>query len=203
MVAIELVAFGGGVVFGLANLLGYVASALGRTEYWPLGERDLWYYVHWSISMGLNVCLLAVAYLDWNSLGLTQPRTLAVGAVLFVPSYAAALWAGSDLGSDETMGLEGELQTGGWYRYSRNPQYVWYLVATVGVALLSASWMATVLCALYATWWLVMPFAEEPWLREQYGEAYEQYADRVPRFVGSETVRALWHGVTDRAVREV
>lgn len=203
MVAVEQLAFGGGIVLGLANLLGYVASALGVSDYWPLGERDLWYYVHWSISMGLNVCLLAVAYLDWNSLGLPQPLTLVVGAVIFVPTFVAAFWAGNDLGTEETMGLEGDLQTDGWYRYSRNPQYVWYLLATVGVALLSASWMATILCVLYATWWLVMPFAEEPWLREQYGDAYEQYADRVPRFVGRETARTLWRASVDRSTPEV
>ncbi len=62
--------------------------------------------------------------------------------------------------------------------------------------------MATVLCALYATWWLVMPFAEEPWLREQYGEAYEQYAARVPRFVGRGTIRALRHTITGNTASE-
>ncbi len=105
MVAVDLIAFGGGIVFGLANLVGYVTSAVGWADYWPLGERGLWYYVHWTISMGLNVCLLAVAFLDWNSLDLSQPGTLVVGALIFVPTYAAALWAGTDLGTDETMGV--------------------------------------------------------------------------------------------------
>lgn len=191
MTAPETIAFGLDVAFGTANLIGYVASALGWSDYWPLGERGPRYYLHWSISMGLNVCLVVVAYLDWNSLGLSRPATLAAGIALFVPAYVAALWGGSDLGTGETMGLEGDLRTGGWYRYSRNPQYVCYLVATVGVVLLTASWMVAVLCGFYASWWLVMPFAEEPWLREQYGEAYERYAERVPRFVGAETVRVL------------
>ena len=29
------------------------------------------------------------------------------------------------------------------------------------------------------------PFAEEPWLRERFGEAYRDYAARVPRFLGA------------------
>jgi protein-S-isoprenylcysteine O-methyltransferase Ste14 len=202
MVALELIAFGGGIALGLVQLFGYVASAQGWSDYWPLGDQDLWYYVHWSISMGFTVCLFAVAFLDWNSLGLSQPLSLLLGGLVFVPSYVAAMWAGSDLGSDETMGLTGDLQTGGWYQYSRNPQYTWYLVATAGFALLAASWMATILCVLYAGWWLVMPFAEEPWLREQYGEAYERYADRVPRFLGRATIAALWYESTERTHSE-
>jgi protein-S-isoprenylcysteine O-methyltransferase Ste14 len=180
-----------GVALGIANLAGYLASALGWSTYWPLGDRDRWYYVHWSISVGLNGCLVIVTVLDWGSIPLPRPHTTVIGAVLFVPFWLAGIWAGNDLGSDETMGLRGELRTDGWYRYSRNPQYTCYLVATVGFVLLASSWQVTVLCGLLASWWFVMPFAEEPWLREQYGEAYDRYCDRVPRFLGRRTISGL------------
>ncbi|SEW12196.1 methyltransferase family protein [Natrinema salifodinae] len=189
--AATLAAFAAGVGLGLTNLAGIVASALGLVDYWPPGERDWQYYTHWSISHGLNVVVLALTSLDWNGLGLPRGPSLVAGAALFVAGYAVAIAAGLDLGVEETKGLAGELRTGGWYRYSRNPQYVGYVAATIGFALVANSALVAVVCAIYLAWWLALPFAEEPWLRERYGDDYERYADRVPRFLGRRTVRAL------------
>ncbi|AHF98698.1 hypothetical protein HALLA_07375 [Halostagnicola larsenii XH-48] len=184
-------AFAVGLGLAVANLAGILASALGVADYWPPGDRDWRYYAHWGLSHALNVVVLVVVYLDWNSLGLARAPSLAAGATLFVGGYAIAIASGLDLGVEETKGLEGELRTGGWYRYSRNPQYVGYIAATVGFALLANSTLVTPICAVYLGWWLALPFAEEPWLYEQYGDSYADYADRVPRFVGVRTVRAL------------
>ncbi|WP_226376042.1 phosphatidylethanolamine N-methyltransferase family protein [Natrinema sp. YPL30] len=184
-------AFVAGLVLVLANLTGIVASALGIAEYWPPGERGWQFYAHWGISQLLNAILFALAYLDWNSLGLPRVTAFVAGATLFGGGFAVALAAGYDLGVEETKGLSGELRTGGWYRYSRNPQYVGYIAATVGFAVLANSTLVAVVCALFLGWWLALPFAEEPWLRERYGEEYERYAERVPRFVGLRTVRAI------------
>ncbi|WP_312912157.1 methyltransferase family protein [Natronosalvus caseinilyticus] len=180
------------------NFIGVLATIAGRTDYWPPGERDRRFYAQWTLAQTFSVCLLVVAVLDWNGLGLPRTPTLVAGLVLFVPGFAAALAAGRDLGSEETVGLTGELRTGGWYRYSRNPQYVAYLVATVGFALLANSAFVAALCGLYACWWLLLPLAEEPWLREQYGEAYERYAEVTPRFVGLRTLRRLSDERTER-----
>jgi len=181
------------VLGGLAkgtNLVGTVTSALGWTDFYPFGERNWQFYLHWGLEPVHNVALLYVAYAGWNSLG--APLGLqAVAAVVFLPTFAGALVAGSDLGTEETSGLEGELRTGGWYRYSRNPQYVCYIAATVAFAVLAATPLAIALCGVALATWFALPFAEEPWLREQYGEAYERYAERVPRFLGVASVRAL------------
>ncbi|ELZ31106.1 hypothetical protein C474_09734 [Halogeometricum pallidum JCM 14848] len=183
--------FAVGAVAGVGNLVGIVASALGWADYWPPGDRSWEYYAHWTLSQVVNLSLAGVAYLDWNALGLPQPAAVVGGGVLFAVWYGAALAAGLDLGVEETKGLTGDLRTDGWYRYSRNPQYVCYIVATVGFAVMAGSTLAAGLCAVYLAWWLVLPFAEEPWLREQYGEAYERYAERVPRFVGPRSLSAL------------
>ena len=189
--SLTAVVFAVALVLVVANLTGIVASAVGIADYWPPGERDVGFYVHWGISQVLNVVLAALAYLDWNSLGLPRTPTLVAGATLFVVGFAVALAAGYDLGVEETKGLSGELRTGGWYRYSRNPQYVGYIAATIGFALLANSTLTAIVCVIFFGWWLALPFAEEPWLREEYGEAYARYAERVPRFVGVRTVRAL------------
>jgi len=83
------------------------------------------------------------------------------------------------------------LRTGGWYRYSRNPQYVGYILATVAFPVWTGAPLTVPLCGLYLVWWLSFPLAEEPWLHEQYGRAYEGYAEDVPRFVGRQTIAAL------------
>ncbi len=173
------------------NVAGVVASAVGAADYWPPGERDCRFYAQWALSQTFTVCLLLVAIADWNELGVPRGPSLVVGLALFVPGFAVAIAAGLDLGGEETVGLTGELRTDGWYRYSRNPQYVGYIIASVGFALLANSALVAVLCTVYVGWWLLLPLAEEPWLREQYGEEYERYAERVPRFAGVETVRAL------------
>ncbi len=36
----------------------------------------------------------------------------------------------------------------------------------------------------------LVPFIEEPWLRDRYGSAFDEYAAQVPRFVGPATFRA-------------
>ncbi|WP_435358896.1 methyltransferase family protein [Haloarchaeobius sp. DFWS5] len=180
-----------GLVAIVVNGVGVLVTMFTDHRYWPPGERDWRFYLHWTLSQTFTVALPVVTYLDWNTLGLPRPATLYVGLGVFVPFYAAAVAAGFDLGMDETKGLTGDLRTGGWYRFSRNPQYVCYAVATVGFALFANSVFATVLCACYFAWWLVLPFAEEPWLREEYGEAYDRYAARVPRFVGLRSLRAL------------
>ncbi|WP_306052742.1 methyltransferase family protein [Natronococcus wangiae] len=189
--SLSTVAFAVGTGALLTNFAGALASAFGVADYWPPGEQDWRFYAQWTLSQVFTASLLVVALVDWNGLGLPRTPSLLVGSALFVPGFAVAIASGFDLGAEETAGLTGELRTGGWYRYSRNPQYVGYVVASVGFVLLANSALVAVLCAIYVGWWLTLPFAEEPWLREQYGEAYERYVERAPRFVGLRTVKAV------------
>lgn len=55
----------------------------------------------------------------------------------------------------------------------------------VGGGAIAASWLVAALAAVGFAWFLLAPRAEEPWLREQYGEEYVKSAESVPRFVGS------------------
>lgn len=186
------VLFATGVVAGVALVLWVVVSAVRpERRLWPPGERDWRFYCHWGLDVVYNLSLLGVAYLDWGSLWFPRPASLVVGVLLFVGGGALGVVAGRDLGERETLGLDGDLRTGGFYRYSRNPQYVGYAVATVGAMLAADSWLVLALGTVRLVHWLALPFAEEPWLRERHGAAYEAYREAVPRFVGVETVRRL------------
>jgi protein-S-isoprenylcysteine O-methyltransferase Ste14 len=63
------------------------------------------------------------------------------------------------------------------------------LVGLVGIALLADSLFVAALAALHVAWVLLLPFAEERWLREQFGDEYDEYVEQVPRFVGWRTLR--------------
>lgn len=190
-------AFAVGAVAGLAHLTGIVVSVVTDHRYWPPGERDWRFYATWTLSNVLNGAILATAALDWGSLGVPLAARVA-GAVLFVGGYAVAIQGGRDLGFEQTLGLEGDLRADGLYRYSRHPQYVGYVVATGGAVLAFASAWTTPLLGIYAVWWLVLPLAEEPWLVEQFGEDYERYRERVPRFVGLRSLDPLPAGEAER-----
>lgn len=192
--------FAVGLAAALANSAGILASAFGGSDYYPAGDRDWTYYSFWGLSHVLNGAILGLSVLQWNAVGFPLWVSGAAFA-LFVAGFAVAVLAGLDLGVAETQGLPGELRTDGWYRFSRNPQYVGYIVATVTFPVWTGAPLAAVLCSVYLCWWLCFPLAEEPWLREQYGADYERYAERVPRFVGRHTVRALLERAGDRPDR--
>ena len=183
--------FGLGLTVGAANTVGILASTFGRSSYYPLGERDWRFYVFWGCSHLLNLSLVALGYLQWQTLDLPAVA-LPAGLLVFVVGLTIVIAASLDLGIEETQGMTGSLQTDGLYRYSRNPQYVGYLLATVAFPVWTGATLTIPLAGIYCLWWLVFPHAEEPWLRTEYGDAYERYAERVPRFVGRQTLVALF-----------
>lgn len=160
-------------------------------QLWPPGEKTRAYYLHWTLVWLFNGSLVTVAVLDWNAWLLPRPETFFGGAVLALVGTAIFLQSAGVMRSAEMTGVTGELYTEGPYAYSRNPQYVGMIVGIVGFALLVNSAWVAVLTVAHAGWVLLLPRAEEPHLRREYGGAYEQYAGTVPRFVGLHTARTL------------
>ena len=71
----------------------------------------------------------------------------------------------------------------GPYRFTRNPQYVADIGMLAGFAILTNSTYAWITCLLGIVWFVLAPFTEEPWLRDQFGVEYDSYIKRVPRFL--------------------
>ena len=44
--------------------------------------------------------------------------------------------------------------------------------------------LAAMLLLMWALFYLLAPFLEEPWLEQEYGSEYLAYKKRVPRFLG-------------------
>ena len=77
-----------------------------------------------------------------------------------------------------------ELVVRGLYRFVRNPMYVGVALVLFGGAVLFQSGMLFVYAALVLLGFhLFVVYYEEPTLRRKFGESYEQYCRRVPRWV--------------------
>ena len=81
----------------------------------------------------------------------------------------------------------GSVNTGGMYRYSRNPMYIGGFFFIFGLNLMgwSISIMNIVFVILSVFWmagihWSVL--LEESFLEDKYGETYQEYKQKVPRY---------------------
>jgi len=75
--------------------------------------------------------------------------------------------------------------TTGVYSISRNPQYFSGFLVYLGISISGLSWVF-ILCAVA---WIIsfhigVVQSEEPSLIEKYGDAYREYMDRTPRWIG-------------------
>lgn len=174
-----------------AALLWLIGSALWsifvpKRRTWPPVKREGFVYrVNSLLGPAVSLGLPLVSILGWNSLELAPWLRFGVGGVLIGPGAYLALGGALRLGIDRSTGHEGELLESGPYRFSRNPQYVGSILSFLGLALFCNSAPGLATTALSSVWFLLLPFAEEPWLREKLGAPYEAYAARVPRYLPS------------------
>jgi protein-S-isoprenylcysteine O-methyltransferase Ste14 len=180
-------AFGAGLL-SAAGVYGIVlGTLLTDHDWWPPGDRTPAYYCHWTLVGLFDVALLGTAVLDFGAWGLPAPAS-SVGLLAAILGTAIFVWGARTMQSAETMGVTGDLYTDGPYAYTRNPQYVGMIVGVTGFALAVDSALVAGLAAAHAGWVLLLPRAEEPHLRAEFGDAYDRYAACVPRFVGIRTL---------------
>jgi protein-S-isoprenylcysteine O-methyltransferase Ste14 len=82
-----------------------------------------------------------------------------------------------------TSGLRDGFVARGPYLFTRNPQYLGDILMFTGVSIAANSEIVLVTHAFTSLVFLLAPMAEEPWLKEQYGETYTSYRRDVPRFL--------------------
>ena len=110
-----------------------------------------------------------------------------IGAVVSVLGISFAIWArvylGSNWSSSVTIKRDHELITSGPYGLVRHPIYTGLLTGFLGTAIAIAQVRSLVAFAFFfAMLWFKLRL-EERWMRLQFGEVYEQYAQRVPALV--------------------
>ncbi len=124
-----------------------------------------------------------VSLLDWNSFVLPHWSRFVVGSVLVVLGLGLVVWGIRTISLQASLGLKGQLVMQGPYRFSRNPQYVGTFAYLLGLPLITNSLLSWIVCLLGILCFCLAVFTEEPWLREQYGADYDDYCQRVRRFI--------------------
>ena len=74
--------------------------------------------------------------------------------------------------------------TRGMYRYSRHPLYLASLFIYLSVGIASASWVFLVVFVVQLVSISIAAVGEERFCLETYGEAYREYMNRTPRWLG-------------------
>ena len=74
--------------------------------------------------------------------------------------------------------------TTGIYRYSRHPMYLTGSLIFVGAGIASASWVFLLLSVVYISMLPLFVAAEENFCLEHYADAYREYMNRTPRWIG-------------------
>ena len=83
-----------------------------------------------------------------------------------------------------TTPIDNEPLTKGLYRYSRHPMYITQFLMFIGVGIASASWIFLLFSIVYTALSVIGAIPEERFCLEKYGEAYREYVDKTPRWVG-------------------
>jgi len=89
------------------------------------------------------------------------------------------------MASFATTPLDREVIAKGPFRYSRHPMYLSSSLAYVGVGIACASWLFLLLTIAYAVLSLISAIPEERFLLKKYGNAYREYMNRTPRYIGT------------------
>ncbi len=184
-------AFYSGIIFDAAAVLLIVLNALllatvtsSSFKLWPTPSTTSWqHYTFWPLfrwGLGLTI-LYAIMTVHWPAPD--ETLRFATGLALGLAGFGFTVYGYFDLGIENTYGADEGLVTNGLYRYSRNPQYVASILGFFGAALGNGGAPAIFLCALAILVYIIMPYTEEPWLQQAYGDVYLDYKRRTPRFL--------------------
>ena len=175
-----------GLLIAAATLGALVWSiACPARRIWPPKAYSVWTPILvWVPTFALFGTLIALGVIGWGQMELPVWMRYGLGIPIIVLSNIVVWSAVREFGIAQTGGAEGTLKTDGLYRYSRNPQYVADALMVFGWLLLSSSTEALLVGATAIFVLLLAPFAEESWMKERYGAAYEAYMKATPRFFG-------------------
>jgi len=74
--------------------------------------------------------------------------------------------------------------TKGLYRYSRHPMYLIFFLTFIGVSIASASWLFLLFSILVIVLMPPLVIPEEQDCIKKYGDAYREYMNKTPRWIG-------------------
>lgn len=154
-------------------------------KFWPPPKDQLWKKRLFRVLfrfMFYGLVIGSFVYLWQNGLeGLLFVNSLAI--FLIIIGFSIALMATGVLGWGNAFGSKDGLRTSGIFAYSRNPIYVatWFWLVGWGLIVPEPIIRASLLC--WALLYLIAVFLEERWLLREYGAAFQEYCQKVRRFI--------------------
>jgi len=132
--------------------------------------------------------LLSLALPIGPGLGSANQLAVIVGSIFVVLGFALAAFSVRTFtraGADVVPGRPATtLVTKGPYRVTRNPIYIGFTLAYFGIAILATSvWMLLLLVPLLIVLQKGVVLREEAYLDAKFGEDYQKYKARVPRWL--------------------
>jgi protein-S-isoprenylcysteine O-methyltransferase Ste14 len=126
----------------------------------------------WRVPLGF---LLGVAYLLFSR---PTVKLLIAGGAVAALGLALRTFAAGHLAKNQ------RLATSGPYAYTRNPLYLGSALMGAGFAVAGGNWILALACLVLfaAIYWPVIR-REEEYLRREFGEVYDLYAQQVPLFL--------------------
>ena len=126
--------------------------------------------------------LPALSRAHWDSLGYLGLTALVAGTAIYL--HCAWEFAYRGFGTPAPMDPPKVLVSRGLNRFVRNPMYLGVLTIVLGEAALSRSRQLLIYAACLAlSFHLFVVLYEEPALKRQFGETYDQYQRIVPRWI--------------------
>jgi len=104
-------------------------------------------------------------------LGFLGLGILTTGLVLYI--IAIIQFAGPNITGLTTTGL---------YSISRNPMYVAFFFYFLGCCMLTSSWLLIIILIVFQISVHFLIISEERWCRDQFGETYAEYMEKVNRY---------------------
>ena len=174
-----------GLLSGLVLICALLWSIVWPTKrIWPPKSGDFFIpSITWGLTVAVFGAVIALGILDWTPVALPDTLRWAVGPFLIAAGNLVVWWGVFSIGLKATSGARGELITSGPYRFSRNPQYLADIAILIGLGLLFASpwvWPVVIIGVIALA---LAPFAEEPWLRDQYESRYREYCAETRRYL--------------------
>jgi len=169
------------------SLICGVAISIFFPKYrvWPPPKKYSWQFlISWIFTTVGMLGTPLLGFLDFNSLGGWHWIYFLIGCLPIVTGSIITIWGIMTLSEYQSLGLKGNIITDGPYQYSRNPQYLGFILLYSGLILTTFSFMVLVTGLSLIAMFFILPFSEEPWLLQEYGKAYEDYVAKIPRFIG-------------------
>jgi protein-S-isoprenylcysteine O-methyltransferase Ste14 len=146
-----------------------------------VGTVGLALFLQWIVPIEITSDIAFIEDIDPDQLAIVGAVVATAGLVLSLAGHSALHRWGADVGPAQAVPV---LVTDGVFAWTRNPIYLGAWIAMSGIALAFAfDWLAILIAPASAMVHFAAVRPEECYLQRKFGEAYESYRRRVPRYL--------------------